>query len=279
VHKPSSAVFQIGPRSNFWKQAKASISSRFRIALVLVFPELKMSNLDLDKSPFVAPKPSKIFGTADAPVDLTEAFGADKTMKRALSGLPRIPMHFYRENLIAGEGDDAENIFFVVSGVVRSCKIFKHGARNIVAFYLPGDLFGWTDLKHSLSIEAATDTEVLFLKRSALLSIASRESRVASFLLTATTNELGRAQDHILLMSKSAKCRVATFFTDLWVRLGKAEYLDVPMSYQDMADHLGLTIETVSRTISGLERSGMITRVSTRRLLLQNRLALGHMMN
>jgi CRP/FNR family nitrogen fixation transcriptional regulator len=112
-----------------------------------------------------------------------------------------------------------------------------------------------------------------------LLSIASRENRVASFLLTATTNELGRAQDHILLMSKSAKCRVATFFTDLWVRLGKAEYLDVPMSYQDMADHLGLTIETVSRTISAMERSGMITRVSTRRLLLQNRLALGHMMN
>src|SRR5262249_52212226 len=83
-------------------------------------------------------------------------------------------------------------------------------------------------------------------------------------------------EDHILLMSKSAKCRLATFLTDLWVRLGKAEYLDVPMSYQDMADHLGLTIETVSRTISDLERSGMVTRVSTRRLLLQNRLALGH---
>jgi CRP/FNR family transcriptional regulator, nitrogen fixation regulation protein len=240
---------------------------------------VKMTNLDLDKTPLVAPKPTKIFGTVDAPVDLAEAFGGGKTMERALSAFPRIPMRFYRENLIACEGDDAENIFFVVSGVVRSCKIFKHGVRNIVAFYLPGDLFGWTDLKHSLSIEAATDTEVLFLKRNALLSIASRENRVASFLLTATTNELGRAQDHILLMSKSAKCRLATFLTDLWVRLGKAEYLDVPMSYQDMADHLGLTIETVSRTISAMERLGMITRVSTRKLLLQNRLALGHMMN
>jgi len=80
-------------------------------------------------------------------------------------------------------------------------------------------------------------------------------------------------------MSKSAKCRLATFFTDLWLRLGKAEYLDVPMSYQDIADHVGLTIETVSRTISDMERSKMVTRVSTRRLLLQNRLAFGHMMN
>ena len=70
-------------------------------------------------------------------------------------------MRFYRDNLIADcEGDAAEYIFFVVRGVVRSCKIFHHGARNIVAFYLPGDPFGWTDLKHSLSIEAATDTEL-----------------------------------------------------------------------------------------------------------------------
>ena len=235
-----------------------------------------MTNIDLDKTPSIAP--NHVFGTVDTPIDFLEALG-DKTLQRTLSALARVPMRFYRDNLIAGEGDAAEHIFFVVRGVVRSCKIFKHGARNIVAFYLPGDLFGWTDLQHSLSIEAATDTEVLFLKRRGLLSIASRESRVASFLLAATTNELGRAQDHILLMSKSAKCRLATFFTDLWVRLGNPEYLDVPMSYQDIADHVGLTIETVSRAITDMERSGMITRVSTRKLLLQNRLALGHMMN
>jgi len=238
-----------------------------------------MTNVYLDKAPLVAPKPSKIFGTVDTPVDFIEAFGAEKTLKRALSALPRVPGRFYRDNVIACEGDAADHIFFVVRGVVRTCQNFRHGARNVIGFYLPGDFFGWAGLKHSLSIEAVTDTEVPFVKRSALLSIASRESRFASFLLAATTDELGRAQDHILLMSKSAKCRLATFLTDLWVRLGKAEYLDVPMSYQDMADHLGLTIETVSRTISDLERSGMVTRVSTRRLLLQNRLALGHMMN
>jgi hypothetical protein len=93
----------------------------------------------------------------------------------------------------------------------------------------------------------------------------------------AKDNTIG--QDHILLMSKSAKCRLATFLADLWLRLGNAEYLDVPMSYQDIADHLGLTIETVSRTITDMERSGMVTRVSSRRLLLQKRIALGHMMN
>jgi CRP/FNR family nitrogen fixation transcriptional regulator len=99
--------------------------------------------------------------------------------------------------------------------------------------------------------------------------------RIANVLLTATTNELARAQEHVLLMNKSAKCRVATFLSDLWVRLGKAQYLDVPMSHQDIADYLGLTIETLSRSITDLERAGLIARIpSARRLILQNHFGL-----
>jgi CRP/FNR family transcriptional regulator, nitrogen fixation regulation protein len=174
----------------------------------------------------------------------------------------------------------AAYLLFVVSGVVRSCKICKSGTRSVVAFYLPGDLFGWIDPQLSLSIEAATDTEVLFIKRSGLLSLASRDARVANVLLRATTNELARAQEHVLLMSKSAKCRAATFLTDLWVRLGKPQYLDVPMSHQDIADYLGLTTETFSRSITDMERSGLIARVaSQRRLLLQNHFGLRRVMN
>jgi len=234
-----------------------------------------MSNVDFDNPP----KPSRIFGTAEASVDLAEVVGNDETVKRAFSAFKQVPIRFYRDNVIACEGDPAEHIFYVVRGVVRSCRNFKAGVRNIVAFYLPGDFLGWTGLKRSLSIEAATDAEVLFIKRSALSSLAARENRIAIFLLLATTNELQRAEEHISLMSKNAKCRVATFLTDLWVRLGSAEYLDVPMSHQDIADHLGLTIETVSRAISDLERSKMITRVSYKKLLIQNRLSLGHMLN
>jgi CRP/FNR family nitrogen fixation transcriptional regulator len=163
--------------------------------------------------------------------------------------------------------------------MVRSCKLFESGARSIVALNLPGDLFGLTDLKRSLSLKAATDTAVLFLKRKALLSLAARESRIANFLLSATTNELEHAQQHIVLKSKSAKCRVATYLTDLWVRLGKPEYLDVPTSYQDIADYLGLTIETLSRTITELERTGLISRMSGRKLFIRNHFALWHTMN
>jgi CRP-like cAMP-binding protein len=81
-------------------------------------------------------------------------------VKRAFSTFKQVPIRFYRDNVIAYEGDAAEYIFFVVRGVVRSCRYSKVGVRNIVAFYLPGDFLGWTGLRHSLSIEAATDAEV-----------------------------------------------------------------------------------------------------------------------
>jgi CRP/FNR family transcriptional regulator, nitrogen fixation regulation protein len=238
-----------------------------------------MANLDFDKTPLIAPNGKKIFGTVDTAVDFAPTLRNDVSLNRALSALQRGPVCFYRDNVIACDEDAADYLFFVVSGVVRSCKVFDGGARSIVAFNLPGDLFGLTDLKGSLSLEAATDTAVLFLKRSALLSLAAREIRVSRFLLSATTKELERAQEHIILKSKLAKCRVATFLRELWVRLGQPKYLDVPMSYQDIADYLGLTIETFSRNITQLERSGLIARVSGRKLLLQNHAELQRMMN
>jgi CRP/FNR family transcriptional regulator, nitrogen fixation regulation protein len=236
-----------------------------------------MTTVDTGKIPLAAAQSNKVFGTVDAAVDFLEAIDANEALKGKLSALQRGPFRFYRNNFIAGEEDDY--IFFVVSGVIRSCKIYEGGARGIVAFYLPGDLFGWSDLTSSLSVEAATDAVVLFIKRSGFASLASEEIRVANFLLGATAKKLARAQEHGLLLHRSAKCRVAKFLIDLWKRLGEAKYLDVPMSYQDIADHLGLTIETVSRAITDLERSGLITRVSSRRLLLQNRFALGRMMH
>ena len=119
-----------------------------------------------------------------------------------------------------------------------------------------------------------TETLILFLKRSTLLGTALRDSRIANYLLTATTNELRRAQEHSLMVSRPAGCRVATFLIDLSVRMGKSKYLDLPMPYRDIADHLGLTVETLSRNITALEKSGSIARSSCRRLILRDRASL-----
>jgi CRP/FNR family transcriptional regulator, nitrogen fixation regulation protein len=198
----------------------------------------------------------------------------EKLVQRTLVALRRGPIRHNRDQVIVCEGDPAHYIFLVIEGIVRSCRTFQNGTRNILGFYLPGEVFGWTDLKHALSVEAATDAMILYLKRSALLSIAARDSRIASFLLDATTNELRRTQEHALLIGRSAKCRLATFLLDLSSRLGKTKYLDLPMSHQDIADHLGLTIETISRTITELERSQLVARLSPRTLILLNRPAL-----
>ena len=234
-----------------------------------------MANLDFCTAPFAESNDTKIFGTADTAAHFAKVFDGNATLQRTLSALQRGPVRFYQDSVIALNEDVADYLMFVVRGVVRSCKVCKSGNRSIVSFYLPGDFVGWVDAKLSLSIEAATDTELLFIKRKGLVSLASQNLRVANLLLTATTNELARAQEHVLLMNKSAKCRAATFLSDLWVRLGKAQYLDVPMSHQDIADYLGLTIETLSRSITDLERAGLIARVpSQRRLILQNHFGL-----
>jgi CRP/FNR family transcriptional regulator, nitrogen fixation regulation protein len=110
-----------------------------------------------------------------------------------------------------------------------------------VAFYLPTEFSGLTTHPtHLLTAEAAADANILFFKRSALFSMAGSESRIAKFLLTVTLTELRRTQEHSLLISRDAKCRVASFLIDLSKRTRTQTCLDLPMSHQDIADHLGL---------------------------------------
>src|SRR5262245_53575434 len=132
-----------------------------------------MTNLDFDKTPFITRKDPKSFGSAYAAADFFRAVNADQALRRTLSALQQYPIRFRRDNVIASEGDAIDYVFFVVKGVIRSCKTFENGDRRIVAFYVPGDVFGWSDATHSLSVEAAANTELLFIKRSGLLSVAS----------------------------------------------------------------------------------------------------------
>ena len=202
-----------------------------------------------------------------------------QTVMNSILALRRGPIRYRRNAMIVCEGDPTDYILLIVKGVIRSCRTYRDGSRGIVAFHFPGELFGWSnDPIHSLSAEAAAETLVLFLKRSALLAAALRDSKIAAYLLATTTNELRRVQEQSLLRSRLAECRVATFLIDLSTRMGNATYLDLPMSHYDIASHLGLKIETLSRSITALEKSGSIARVSYRRtLLLRDRASLERM--
>ena len=204
-----------------------------------------------------------------------------KILARTLLALRRGPIRYSRDQTIVVEGEASDYIFLVISGAVRSFKSFHDGKRTIVDFHLPGELFGLTNYPtHSLTAEAAADAMILFFKRSALLSLAEQETQIASFLLTAILNELRRLQEHSLLISREAKYRVASFLIDLSIRTRMQIFLELPMSHQDIADHLGLTIETLSRVITQMEKSGLIVRGrSPRDLTLNNRRALARMAN
>ncbi len=188
------------------------------------------------------------------------------------------PMNFARNSEIYGEGEPADYLYQVISGTVRTSKILADGRRQIGSFYLIGDIFGLeVDDEHTFSAEAITESRVLVIKRSALIALAARESDVARQLWTLTGRELARVQDHILLLVKTAQERVVGFLLEMAERAPDGDSIELPMPRQDIADYLGLTIETVSRTLSSLESEAAIELPTSRRIVLRNRSALRQM--
>jgi len=185
-------------------------------------------------------------------------------------------MAYPRNTEIFGENEPADYLYKVVSGSVRTYNILSDGRRQVGGFYLPGDIFGLEFAKdHTLSAEAITDTKVLVVKRSALNALAGRDASVAQQLFALTGCELHRVQDRILLLIKNARERVASFLLEMAERASENNTIELPMSRQDIADYLGLTIETVSRTLTALEIASAIeVSTSARRIVLRNRAAL-----
>jgi CRP/FNR family transcriptional regulator, nitrogen fixation regulation protein len=187
-------------------------------------------------------------------------------------------MSYPRNSEIFGENEPADYVYKVVSGAVRTYKILSDGRRQIGGFYLPGDIFGlqFAD-EHAFSAEAISDTKVLVVKRSALTALAGRDAAVGKDLFTLSSCELRRMQNRLLLLVQSAQERVASFLLEMAERVCANNVVELPMSRQDIADYLGLTIETVSRTLTGLEAAATIEVPSSRRIVLRNRSALNRL--
>jgi CRP/FNR family transcriptional regulator, nitrogen fixation regulation protein len=184
-------------------------------------------------------------------------------------------MSFSRNSEIFGENEPADYVYKVVSGSVRTYKILSDGRRQVGGFYLPGDIFGleFAD-EHTFSAEAISDAKVVVVKRSALTALAGRDASIGRDLFALTGRELRRVQDRVLLLVKSAQERVAGFLLEMAERAAAGNIVELPMSRQDIADYLGLTIETVSRTLTGLETAAAIEVPTSRRIVLRNRSAL-----
>jgi CRP/FNR family transcriptional regulator, nitrogen fixation regulation protein len=209
---------------------------------------------------------------ADAPGEATSSLIAEFDLMAAR-------MKFARNAEIFGEGEPADYLYKVVSGAVRTSKLLSDGRRQIGAFLLPGDFFGMeASDEHRFSAEAISDTVALVVKRSAVEALAAHNCRIARALWTMAACDLERAQEHMLALGrKNAQERLVTFLLDM-ARRGKAEdRIELPMSRQDIADYLGLTIETVSRTLTQLESNAAIEIPTSRCIMLRNRHALKHL--
>ena len=184
-------------------------------------------------------------------------------------------MSFPRNSEIFGENEPADYVYRVISGSVRTYKILSDGRRQVGGFYLPGDIFGleFAD-EHTFSAEAIADAKVVVVKRSAITALAGRDAAIGRELFALTGRELRRVQDRVLLLVKSAQERVASFLLEMAERASAGNTVELPMSRQDIADYLGLTIETVSRTLTHLETKAAIALPTSRRIELRDRKAL-----
>lgn len=178
---------------------------------------------------------------------------------------------FARDCEIFAEGDPAECVYTVVSGVVRLVRYLDDGRRHISAFYYPGDMFGWEHGRvHRSTAEAVSACRIASVRRSNLGDLAALGGAAARRLWEAASCELDRSADHMLVLGRlTAQERVLSFLSDLAERQGAKTSIDLPMSRLDIADYLGLTIETVSRTMTQLERDGLIGLPSARRVIFQ----------
>lgn len=179
-------------------------------------------------------------------------------------------MTFAAGEEIYGQEEAADLIYLLVKGSIRTTHLLPDGRRQIGDFYYAGDVFGVEPgPEHRFSAEALTVCEIMVVKRSG--SAAYETGRVEKLVWGATATELARAQSHMLLLGRATACeRVARFLLDMADRF-RGDLVTLPMSRQDMADYLGLTIETVSRMLGRLQADGAVELAGCRHFRVRHR--------
>ena len=187
-------------------------------------------------------------------------------------------LKFVRNETIVQEGDPAHHVFQLVSGTVRQCRHTPDGRRHISDFALPGDLFGvFADAVQAFTAEAVSDIKVISYPRLHVDRMAECEPRFRANILRHLSAHLLTAQTHTFVLGcGSAKERLASFIIRLAQRTGSIEggRLELAMGRQDIADHLGLTIETVCRAVTSLKKEGLVGVPGRQQIVLRNIAAL-----
>ncbi|MCV3271493.1 helix-turn-helix domain-containing protein [Roseobacter sinensis] len=161
------------------------------------------------------------------------------------------------------EGDRVEWLYQIKSGVLRLARLLEDGRRQVIAFGYPGDIVGFPSSgRHHTDCDVLEDACLQPYRRS-MLESGEGDPQLHHDLLQAALREISAMQDHFMMLGqKSAAEKVASFLCVLMQRVGEEvageTQIALPMSRGDIADFLGLTTETVSRTLTQLRKSGII---------------------
>jgi CRP/FNR family transcriptional regulator, anaerobic regulatory protein len=187
----------------------------------------------------------------------------DRTELREFEHLGR-RVHFISRETVFAQEELRTSFYNLREGVMRLYKLLPDGRRQIVGFAMPGDFLGMaTSARHGFSADAVGPVAVCRFSRTSFTRFIENKPHLLRRINELVIRELSQAQDHMVLLGRrSAEEKVASFllgWRDRLARLGDAtNTVPLPMGRQDIADFLGLTIETVSRTFTKLERDGLI---------------------
>jgi CRP/FNR family nitrogen fixation transcriptional regulator len=171
-------------------------------------------------------------------------------------------VRFSREQEVHAEGDPAEFCYRVVSGCIRTVRQMEDGRRQVGEFLLQGDMFGLNVLgTYDFSAEAVSDSVLRRYPRRMVEALAESRPAMARRLRELALKHLRATHDRLVLLGrKTASERIASFLIEMDRRVGDGgrSIVELPMCRTDIADHLGLTVETVCRVLAHLKREGSL---------------------
>ncbi|MDO1559528.1 helix-turn-helix domain-containing protein [Brevundimonas sp. 2R-24] len=181
---------------------------------------------------------------------------------------------------LCAQGEPSYRVFRVKTGAVAAYRLFSDGRRQVMSFHLPGDFIGLeAGVSHGSTAVALIETTVEAMRRSELSDLALNDADLGRALWQVSIRAFHRSEEHALVLARhGALERIVSFLLNFADRAGAADAFDLPMSRQDMADYLGLTIHTVSRTLSQLEAQGLVEARGSRQVRLLRRARLEDML-
>lgn len=173
-------------------------------------------------------------------------------------------LHLASRQALFRQDDHADAVYNVCEGMVRLSRLLPDGRRHVMGFAMVGDFLGLAlTERYKVTAEALTPTILCRLDKRPFANLVEAKPHLLHRLHERVGYELNLAQDQMTLLSRrTAEEKVASFLLllrDRYARIGQTSVtLPLPMGRQDIADHLGLTIETISRLLTRLDREKVL---------------------